>query len=60
MTYVPEQGPCYRCIFEEPPKETIVPNCRQEGILGAVTGIIGSIQAMEAIKILLINKQKQG
>ncbi len=53
MTYVPEQGPCYRCIFEEPPKETIVPNCRQEGILGAVTGIIGSIQAMEAIKYLL-------
>lgn len=53
MTYVPEQGPCYRCIFEEPPKETIVPNCKQEGILGAVTGIIGSIQAMEAIKYLL-------
>lgn len=53
MTYVPEQGPCYRCIFEEPPKETVVPNCRQEGILGAVTGILGSIQAMEAIKYLL-------
>lgn len=53
MTYVPEQGPCYRCIFQEPPEENIVPNCKQEGILGVITGIIGSIQAMEAIKYLL-------
>lgn len=53
MTYVPGQGPCYRCIFQEPPEEDAVPNCKQEGILGAVAGIIGSIQAMEAVKYLL-------
>ena len=53
MTYVPGISPCYRCIFQEPPEEGTVPNCKQEGILGAAAGIIGSIQAMEAVKYLL-------
>lgn len=53
MTYVPEKSPCYRCIFEEIPESGLVPNCSQAGIMGAVAGIIGSIQALEAIKYLL-------
>lgn len=53
MTYVPGNAPCYRCIFEEIPESDSVPNCSQAGIIGAVAGIIGSIQALEAIKYLL-------
>jgi molybdopterin/thiamine biosynthesis adenylyltransferase len=52
MTYVPGQGPCYRCIFREPPPPEAVPNCRQAGVIGALAGVIGSLQAMEAIKYL--------
>lgn len=51
MTYVPGNKPCYRCIFEEISKD--VPNCSQAGVIGAIAGIIGSIQALEAIKYLL-------
>lgn len=51
MTYVPDNKPCYRCIFEEIPKD--VPNCSQAGVIGAIAGIIGSVQALEAIKYLL-------
>ena len=54
MTYDPEEDqPCYRCIFEEIPESGSVPNCSQAGIIGAVAGIIGCIQALEAIKYLL-------
>lgn len=53
MTYVPGNQPCYRCIFEEVPESGSVPNCSQAGIIGAVSGVIGSIQALEAIKYLL-------
>lgn len=53
MTYVPGEGPCYRCIFKNPPPEEAVPSCRQAGIIGAMAGVIGSLQAMEAIKYLL-------
>lgn len=53
MTYVPNKGPCYRCIFRDPPPEKAVPNAKQAGIIGAVCGIIGSLQAMEAVKYLL-------
>jgi len=51
MTYVPGQGPCYRCVFREPP-EHAVPNCKQAGVMGAMVGIIGCMQAVEAIKYL--------
>ncbi|KAF5341982.1 hypothetical protein D9611_001680 [Ephemerocybe angulata] len=47
-----ENGPCYRCIFPVPPKPSNVGSCEELGILGAVTGIIGNMQALEAIKIL--------
>lgn len=46
-------GPCYRCIFAQPPPPEAVLNCGDGGILGAVTGIIGSLQALETVKILL-------
>lgn len=46
-------GPCYRCLFSEPPPPDLIPNCAEAGVLGVLPGIIGSIQAMEAIKLLL-------
>jgi len=48
-----EGGPCYRCLFREPPPPGLVPNCAEAGVLGVLPGIIGSIQAAEAIKIIL-------
>lgn len=53
MTYVPGEGPCYRCVFEEIPEPGTVPQCRETGILGVMPGIIGSLQALEALKYLL-------
>ena len=53
MTYVPGKGPCYRCIFENPPPPDKVPTCKQAGVLGVMGGVIGTIQATEAIKYLL-------
>ena len=52
MTYVPEDGPCYRCIFEAPPPKDEVPSCREAGVIGAMAGIIGSMQALEAVKFI--------
>jgi adenylyltransferase/sulfurtransferase len=45
-------GPTYRCLFPEPPEPGTVPNCAEAGVLGAVTGLIGTAQACEAIKVL--------
>lgn len=53
MTYVPGKGPCYRCVFKNPPPKDAVPTCRQAGVIGAMGGVIGSLQAMEAIKYIL-------
>src|SRR6266487_4433074 len=47
------QGPCYRCLYAEPPPPDLVPNCAEGGVLGVLPGIIGSIQAMETIKLIL-------
>ena len=44
-------GPCYRCLYPEPPPPNLVPNCAEGGVLGVLPGIIGSIQATEALKI---------
>ena len=49
----PYQGPCYRCLLPEPPPAEMAPSCAEAGVLGVLPGIIGSIQAMEAIKLLL-------
>lgn len=53
MSYVPGQGPCYRCIFKGPPPPGAVPSAKQAGIVGAVCGVIGSLEAMEAVKYIL-------
>lgn len=53
MTYVPGQGPCYRCIFEEIPPAGATASCKDAGVLGTLPGIIGSIQAFEAQKYIL-------
>ena len=48
-----KQGPCYRCLYAEPPPPGLVPSCAEGGVLGVLPGIIGSIQAMETIKLIL-------
>src|SRR6267142_1908156 len=48
-----KQGPCYRCLYPEPPPPGLVPSCAEGGVLGVLPGIIGSIQALEAIKLIL-------
>jgi len=50
--FLPGQG-CYRCLFPEPPPPGLVPNCAEAGVLGALTGLVGSIQATEALKHFL-------
>ena len=49
----PYVGPCYRCLLPEPPPAELAPSCAEAGVLGVLPGIIGSLQAMEAIKLLL-------
>ncbi|GAB4334319.1 MAG: thiazole biosynthesis adenylyltransferase ThiF [Candidatus Abyssubacteria bacterium] len=53
MTILPEEGPCYRCIFPEPPPPGVVPSCEEAGILGAVPGTLGALEAAEALKLIL-------
>ena len=47
------EGPCYRCLFPRPPAPRFLNSCEETGILGAVTGIIGNLQALETIKVLV-------
>jgi sulfur-carrier protein adenylyltransferase/sulfurtransferase len=47
------EGPCYRCLYPEPPPPGLVPSCAEGGVLGVLPGIIGSIQALETIKLVL-------
>ena len=51
--YLPHQGPCYRCQVPEPPPPELAPSCSEAGVLGVLCGIVGSIQAMEAVKLVL-------
>ncbi|MDX2177798.1 MAG: molybdopterin-synthase adenylyltransferase MoeB [Candidatus Sumerlaeia bacterium] len=46
-------APCYRCLFPDPPRDGEVPTCSQAGVLGALAGVVGSLMAMEALKLLL-------
>jgi sulfur-carrier protein adenylyltransferase/sulfurtransferase len=49
----PYNGPCYRCLLPEPPPPELAPSCAEAGVLGVLPGIVGSVQALEAIKLLL-------
>jgi molybdopterin/thiamine biosynthesis adenylyltransferase/rhodanese-related sulfurtransferase len=51
--FKPNEGPCYRCLFPEPPPPGMAPSCAEAGVLGVLPGIIGTIQATEAIKLIL-------
>ncbi|MEX1253210.1 MAG: molybdopterin-synthase adenylyltransferase MoeB [Dehalococcoidia bacterium] len=51
-TYLPGKG-CYRCLFPQPPPPGLVPSCAEAGVLGALCGLVGSIQATEALKLIL-------
>ncbi len=51
--FSPYEGPCYRCLFPLPPPPELAPSCAEAGVLGVLPGIIGSLQAMEAIKLIL-------
>ncbi len=48
-----KEGPCYRCLYAEPPPPDLVPSCAEGGVLGVLPGIIGSLQALEAIKLIV-------
>ena len=50
--FAPYEGPCYRCLFPEPPPADLSPNCTQAGVFGVLPGIIGTMQALEAIKLI--------
>jgi len=52
MTYVPDQGPCYRCLFPLP-ADGLVPNCAEVGVLGVLPGVLGTIAATEVIKLVV-------
>ncbi len=52
MTIIPDKTTCYRCVFNAPPPKNAVPTCSQAGILGSVAGILGTIQATEALKYI--------
>jgi molybdopterin/thiamine biosynthesis adenylyltransferase len=49
----PYNGPCYRCLLPEPPPPELAPSCAEAGVLGVLPGIVGSVQALEAIKLVL-------
>ncbi|APG27174.1 adenylyltransferase [Syntrophotalea acetylenivorans] len=53
LTVLPHQSPCFRCAFPKPPPANAIPTCSQAGVIGVLPGVIGSIQATEAIKYLL-------
>ena len=51
--FKPYEGPCYRCLFPEPPPPELAPSCAEGGVLGVLPGIMGSLQTNEALKLLL-------
>ena len=52
MTVIPHQTACYRCAFKEPPPKGAIPTCKEAGVIGAMAGVIGSLQALEAVKFI--------
>ena len=53
MTVLPGESACYRCVFGAPPPPGAVPSCSQAGVLGALAGVLGCLQATEALKFLI-------
>jgi adenylyltransferase/sulfurtransferase len=51
--FYPRKGPCYRCLYPEPPPAELAPSCAEAGVLGVLPGLIGVIEALEAIKLIL-------
>ena len=51
--FVPRKGPCYRCLFPEPTPTEMAPSCDEAGVLGVLPGVVGLVQATEAIKLIL-------
>ncbi len=51
--FKPHEGPCYRCLFHQPPPPELAPSCAEAGVLGVLPGVIGTLQANEALKLLL-------
>jgi len=51
--FYPHQGPCYRCLFPEPPPPGAAPSCQEAGVLGVLPGLVGTVQAVETLKLLL-------
>ena len=52
-SFVPHDGPCYRCLYPEPPPPEFAPSCQEAGVLGVLPGIIGLLQSIEVVKLLL-------
>lgn len=52
MTVIPHETPCYRCVFKTMPPKDAIPSCKEAGVVGAMAGVIGSLQALEAVKFL--------
>ena len=51
--FKPNDGPCYRCLYPEPPPPGLMPNCQEGGVLGVLAGIIGNLQVVETLKLIL-------
>jgi molybdopterin/thiamine biosynthesis adenylyltransferase/rhodanese-related sulfurtransferase len=51
--FYPDRGPCYRCLYPEPPPAEMAPSCQEAGVLGVLPGLVGVIQALETIKLIL-------
>jgi molybdopterin/thiamine biosynthesis adenylyltransferase/rhodanese-related sulfurtransferase len=52
-SFIPDQGPCYRCLYPSPPPPDMAPSCQEAGVIGVLPGVVGVLQAMEAIKVIL-------
>ncbi len=53
MTVIPGESACFRCVFPEPPPSNVVPSCSQAGVLGALAGVFGTLQATEVLKYII-------
>jgi len=51
--FKPDDGPCYRCLYPEPPPPGMAPNCQEGGVLGVLAGVIGNLQVVEVLKLIL-------